>query len=725
MLSQKSVLARLLANENISVQQGNYETAFFNVETRTLGLPMWKDMGKDIYDWLVGHEVSHALYTPQDFNDYEGAKDVPHSWLNIVEDVRIEKLILRKYPGLVGNFKRAYKQTMLGELDLFGVVGKDLSKYKFMDRLNIHAKARDLVDVPFSADELPYVAQAKACETYEEVIQCCLDIQKFLKEKREQESSEDGAEKDKTITIGILTDKKSEEDDGDGVTEETAEPDIIIDMREGNSSGETEEDDTSEDDAETTDSEEPTEDAEEKEDESSDGKVPGKGAGADDDVTDVESGDENQESETEEMFESNAETLLEEGNRTYVAGYTSEQVKSLVIPYSAVAESRKTRLSGKSKFPEADYAEFIRETKKVVNLMVKEFEMRKAAWRSLRARQSSKGTLDVNKLHKYQYDDQLFKQMSHLADAKNHGMVMLVDYSGSMCEVIGSVVKQNMTLVMFCKRVGIPFEVYGFTTSGNYNTKAETMAKDVTRFSTRDLGLFKLFDSSMSKREYEEAMRMSFLQTISGYFRNGTSAYEALGGTPLNAELMAMQYVIKDFRKKYSVQKTTFVALTDGSSDSLTVYEGADGRGSRYPHEYVTEIAGKKMILPCDVRNQTIGLLDYLRETGVTTINYYIVPANRHGEIKYQIRTGRPDIDFETCNNLFRSRLKNGCVVVDNAIGYDRRFIVPSTSLSANTETLDVDEGMTVGKLASQFSKFNSSKKKSKILTQKFAEIVS
>ena len=47
MLQSKSVLARLLANENISVEQGNYPTAFFDVENRALGLPLWKEMSAD------------------------------------------------------------------------------------------------------------------------------------------------------------------------------------------------------------------------------------------------------------------------------------------------------------------------------------------------------------------------------------------------------------------------------------------------------------------------------------------------------------------------------------------------------------------------------------------------------------------------------------------------------------------------------------------------------
>ena len=56
-LAKKSILARLLANENISVEQTNHHTAFFDVQNRMLGLPHWKDIDNDLYDLFVGHEV--------------------------------------------------------------------------------------------------------------------------------------------------------------------------------------------------------------------------------------------------------------------------------------------------------------------------------------------------------------------------------------------------------------------------------------------------------------------------------------------------------------------------------------------------------------------------------------------------------------------------------------------------------------------------------------------
>ena len=170
MLNQKSVLARLLANENIEVTQGNYPTAFFDVQKRQLGLPNWKDMSKDIYDLLVGHEVGHALETHADFVERMKERSVPHGYMNVVEDIRIEKKMLARYPGLVGNFKRGYKELFF-DRDLFEVADKDIATLPFMDRLNIKSKGRDLVEVPFAADEVPYFNKAMAVNTFEEVIE--------------------------------------------------------------------------------------------------------------------------------------------------------------------------------------------------------------------------------------------------------------------------------------------------------------------------------------------------------------------------------------------------------------------------------------------------------------------------------------------------------------------------------------------------------------------------
>jgi hypothetical protein len=748
MLNQKSTLARLLANENITVQQGNYETAFFDVKTRTLGLPLWKDMGKDVFDMLVGHEVSHALFTPENFHEYM-SEGIPHSWLNIVEDVRIEKLILRKYPGLVGNFKRGYV-TLMNELDLFGVKDKldQIHTLHFMDRLNLHAKARDMIEVPFADDELQFVEQAKACETYDDVVQCCRDIQAWLKQKAEdqQEQEQEGQDGDdgqegQTMTVGVLTDEKGEED-GEEMTEK---PDVIIDARE-----EGQENDQSEGEEEQ---EGEGQDAQEGEGETQDGEEEDAGEAGDPETP--ESGLMDQEALTDVNYTQNANKLLNEDGVIYAKGLTKAEAKASTVPYSVIAQARRNSTEERvmrmrswgmvpedETFPEAKYAEFLRETKQVVNLMVKEFEMRKAAYRSARARTSTRGTLDVNKLHRYKYDDNLFKQARQLADAKSHGMMMLVDYSGSMHHMLPSVLRQTMALLMFCKRVGIPFEVYAFTSMHDGGVwqrymQAKRIAKPtVTHISSEELALLELFNSSMSKRDYEEAMRMTFWQTTNRY--SGRSEFEELGNTPLNTALMAMQYKIEEFRQKHPVQKMNFVTLTDGDSNSICYRSGDDAQNGRlYGNAVMTEVNGKMIKMPTRTYGMnglqiTASLIKAIEKMGCTTVNYFIAQNNydMNGVIKQAIswiNEGKWDPDFASKRNGIRRQLRNnGVIVLDEHLGYQRRFILQADTkeMKGEVDGLEVDSDMTAKKIAKAFSKSNGSKKKSRVVTQKFAELV-
>ena len=100
----KSYLAKLLATENISVEHKKVQTAYFDVKSRLLVLPIWKDMNEDITDLLIAHEVGHALFTPQSgWEDSIVKRKIPKSFLNVLEDARIEKLIKRKYRGQLNN----------------------------------------------------------------------------------------------------------------------------------------------------------------------------------------------------------------------------------------------------------------------------------------------------------------------------------------------------------------------------------------------------------------------------------------------------------------------------------------------------------------------------------------------------------------------------------------------------------------------------------------------
>ena len=109
------------------------------------------------------------------------------------------------------------------------------------------------------------------------------------------------------------------------------------------------------------------------------------------------------------------------------------------------------------------YKEFREQNKSIVDYLAKEFEMKKRADEYKRTASANTGVLETSKLYSYKYSDNLFKRVATVTSGKNHGLVMFIDWSGSMSSNMAGTVEQMMILVMFCKKVNIPFDVYAFT----------------------------------------------------------------------------------------------------------------------------------------------------------------------------------------------------------------------------------------------------------------------
>ena len=158
MKKNKSQLAKLLATENIEVQENAVKTASFDVKDRVLTIPIFKEeqKSKHVYDMLVGHEVSHALHTPADgWMKMSDRSDEFRSFVNVIEDARIDKLIQKKYPGLTNDyllgFKKMYKDNF------FGTKGRQQSEYALIDKINMYFKSSKTLNFNFNNKENHFV----------------------------------------------------------------------------------------------------------------------------------------------------------------------------------------------------------------------------------------------------------------------------------------------------------------------------------------------------------------------------------------------------------------------------------------------------------------------------------------------------------------------------------------------------------------------------------------
>jgi hypothetical protein len=728
----KSILARLLANENITVQRGNYKTAYFDVEKRVLGLPLWEDYGKDVEDLLIGHEVGHALYTPADgWHDSPKEMKVPRSFLNVVEDIRIERKVQAKYPGLVNSFKKGYKK--FSDLNFFNTEGKDLTEYSLIDRLNIKAKLRDLVDISFTKEEQPYVDMAFNCDTFEDVVEAAKSIYDFMADGQEDMPSPqpETGEYDEPMEEAEDEDISSGSEMGD--QESTEEPEDT--GGDAQQPGTSEEDEDGEEQSSVGES-----DQESDSDDKEESQLPSSSGGKD-----VQ---EEMVSETDEAFRENEGKLTKGSDGSpvpiYVAPMCRKNLNNMLIPYSEVKEARMQSWEQEKGYfcnrnssyyesaiaeEEAAFISFQDETKKITSLIAKEFEMRKAAYRTIRASTARSGSIDVNKLYSYQFQDDIFRKVTNLADAQSHGMVMVIDYSGSMIGTIESVIKQTLNLATFCKKVNIPFEVYGFTSGdrgSSYMTHDELPTGSVDTNGTK---LFHLLSSSFGKSQYEEAYKDLFMTVASSRYK--WSQVEWKGGTPLNEVLLGLNFILSDFKAKHAVQKLNLVMLTDGAAAAMrTTFREYNPESLTRTDYRKYNIDFNNKVQEVERKQVTKYLVSEYSKMGINTICFYLTETTRDiNEAIYQMNDFGY-VDYEVADEqrkLIREAYRTDKLkLYKNMCGYNQYFLLKAGNkdLDTSVESLEIDSNASKAQIKKAFSKYSSSKKLNRSLATKFAQAI-
>ena len=183
----KSLLAKMLATENIHVVHKKMPTAYFDTKNRELGLPILKEMNGDIYDLMCLHEVGHALWTDNDeWMDIVKKKtddDIPKSFINVTEDVRIERKIKARYPGGVKSFLRGY--TKLYKDDFFGTANMDYETMNLADKINLHAKVGTLTGITFNEEETAIYDMCKKAVTFKDAVEAAKALYEYCKEHDE------------------------------------------------------------------------------------------------------------------------------------------------------------------------------------------------------------------------------------------------------------------------------------------------------------------------------------------------------------------------------------------------------------------------------------------------------------------------------------------------------------------------------------------------------------
>ncbi len=679
----QDILAKLLATENVTVIRKNVATASFDIKNRVLTLPRWKKLTTEIEEMLILHEVGHALYTSEDgYGIVYTTKRHLRGYANIIEDVRIEKKMKDRYPGSRKTFNSGY--TQLNERDFFGVKDRDLSELLLIDRINLYYKAGYACGVTFTAEEYPFVQRADKCVTEEDVLELAEDVYNYSKQKKLVEDEEEQEVQKRRV-------KRGDFEEGDDPYDDY----------------------------------EMSEDGDESEDESQP--------------------DVNVEPETIDNFEKSLDKHQDRDSRTYYFDAAFETTgPSPIVPYATVIQELSNNYT-------EEYLPVIKqrantfktESNNIVNYLVKEFEMRKSASAYKRTKISKLGQLDTRKLFAYKLKEDLFKQVATVQEGKKHGMIFLLDWSGSMMNYMEETVEQVVNLAMFCQKINIPYQVFAFSDGysrdidSSYNKVANPNGIDnVNMFS-----LLELFSNKMNTRDFNRMIE--FVLDKPWYKRNKY----ALNGTPLNHALLYMVEYVGKFVHVNNVEKMNLIVLTDGESNTLHHYDynGQNSAGIKSGPSYTYEngvpvkvnatsilrdtVTRKEYEITDSANQQTSTILQLLKDRyGLRTTGFYVTGTNARMIERFL----KYNCDESMSNNTryqqsveIQAKLKSEkAAVLKNVPARDEMYIIATTNKIVDEDLDSVKSDMSASQISKQLTKMFTSRKTSRVVLNSFIGVV-
>ena len=693
----KGTLAKLLATENLTVEHRRVSTAAFDVEKRLLILPIWKTASNTVYDLLVGHEVGHALYTPNE--DYSGASK---AFVNVLEDARIERMMKRTYPGLRRSFFEGYKE--LWDRDFFGVKNDDPQTLSLIDRINLYFKGN--FNIPFADEELVWVNRAKYTTTFQDVVELAIELYEFCSEKQE----------DKEEIAAPPSPNGNKQADRE---------------EEVNPSSEDGEDETESNDGEESEQQ----DSEEHDDAQL--EVPSYQGGSEVDET---------KSVTDEALAQALETLVDDHAKEWVyLSIPDPKVEDYIVPFQETQEclynhfydeTRDSTWHENVQYAVDHYNAFKKDTQKTVSYLCKQFEMKKSADEYRRAATSKTGVLDTNKLHTYKYNDDIFRKVTVIPEGKNHGLVMYLDWSGSMQHQLLDTLKQTYNLIWFCKKSGIPFRVYAFQSGYGYGDMDEKVnQQDGCLAIASDFKLFEFFSSRQNKQSLEKSMQLVYTQVFAmGGWRLSYYSPYTLGGTPLAEAVYCTRSIVNTMKRIERVSKVNVICLTDGEANPMSyVHQFEDDhpyRAGEYRYQYLCHTRGKLFFLrdPKTGYTRKIShhphvttkeIVSFYRE--ITDYNWIGIRLCSKGDLTKLVREFAGD-QLTTIDKQWK---KERFASIKELAGFTEAFYMPDRGIGTGTQDIEVKqkkEVATKAELTRAFKKHMGSKMTNKTILNAFID---
>ena len=771
-----------MASENLTVEHQKIHTAKFDPVNRVLYLPIWQDMTGFMYDHLGGHEVGHALYTPADgwhdvATDETKGKNFK-SFLNVVEDARIEKKVTRKFPGLKTSFRKGFQELL--DRDFFGIKYNNVNDLSFIERLNLYTKSQYTAEyIKFTTEEMVYVLKVQNLETWEDVLALTGEIYDYSKDEQFDKQMEKQMRDFEMFDMDNEGDSSDSDYDYDEEESEDGQPEK---GKNSKSSDEKSEDETENTEGSSNSDETDNDDYDDSQSEPELDRFK-RSAESDRDQFSPEC-------RTDDSYRQNENSLLDAKCKPYLyLDIPTVNAKNVFTPAKRVQELLGNYYAQRiddggfdNAYVQKLVTDFKNKNDRYIGLLAKEFEMRKAAKAFSKSKLSDTGDIDINKLCNYKFDDNIFRKVMLVPKGKSHGLILLLDCSGSMSDNMAGSIEQILVLSMFCRKVNIPFSVYGFTDSSetyqidrgldrfaNRQFDDRSFSQKVGELGFSNVQLREYINSKMSNVEFTKSLRNlillkeSYVHTKGNYNRIGRPESENLSNTPLVQAVFAVGSILNNFRTTNNLDITSLVIVHDGDADNASQHnveverKNYDGDVEKFVYGYSFDIRSSNVVIR-DRKNKfeyalcpdkakiysyytneelLRSALEWIRVVGKTKVFGFFILATRTSHAKSAIRgryyfedgstieemrKANSAMAYETERTLIK-KFKDEKFLISNTKGYNSFYLIAGGSdLQTEEEELEIGGKVTSSKLKTAFMKMAKKKQVNRVLVSKFIQ---
>ena len=352
--------------------------------------------------------------------------------------------------------------------------------------------------------------------------------------------------------------------------------------------------------------------------------------------------------------------------------------------------------------------------------------MKKSADAHKRSMIAKTGSLDTVKMMGYRWNEDIFRKATVVPNGKNHGLIMFLDWSGSMSGVIEDTMDQMIQLVLFCKKVSIPFEVYAFTSGSKDRLNDRLCPSPVSNWDNAentgypimaDFTLLNLFSNKMNRNQLNYAIKCSrYMAKANGHLGSSMLCPRSLylSSTPLNQTIVAAMQIVPEFRKKNNLQVVNSVFMTDGFSDKSAI------NGKDYIRTKGDRIGTRISDGGPGVTQALLKLLK--KKTDTNSIGMYLETWTN---TRFQYGAGKYfNYDSKRISNANETWRNENYAIATETFGYTEQFLIRADRKVENAGLESLGQGATRAKLKGAFFKSLKNKMTSRVVLNRFIDII-